>query len=438
MVAGSTLVVLVGLPGLARLRSDPLDGVGLYTAVAVMSFGILSLLWLGSPAIPAPGVGPDEISEALLIVAFGLGAFLAAAIAVCRPCIRPRLRFSARGGAPPALLVLLFGVGGLTTAAGLMLGVIGYASTTGGPVALLPSAQVFAQGSVLGSLVVLACALQAFGAGDQRARRLLPWLLVAQVAVGFASGFKGQALLPVVYVGIAYVTCAAVVPWRPLALLAIVVVGVLLPANLVYRSALRGADGSTPREVISLAAQNTTARFRLIDHVALINARTPSVYAYGDGTRYLYLPLLIAVPRALWPEKPILDDGIRFSQTYWEIPPISRTSTPLTQVGDLVRNFGVVGVPIGLAIWGAVVAGFLALCRRLSSPRVEMVYLVSLVAWVTYIEGDLPTLVAAASRSMPVVVAVAWLLMPGRHQAAGYRVMLDWGTQARTKRRGSR
>ena len=49
-----------------------------------------------------------------------------------------------------------------------------------------------------------------------------------------------------------------------------------------------------------------------------------------------------------------------------------------------------------------------------------MVYIVSLVAWITYVEQALPDLVAATSRTLPVTIALAWLLLPGRH---GLRVI---------------
>lgn len=428
VVAGSSLVVLVGLPGLWRLRRDGLDAVGLYTAMTAVSFGAMSLLWLDTPAIPAPGIGQDEIASALLIVALGLAAFLLGARAVGPARARARLRFEASTGPRPLLLVALFAIAAGITALGIASSVIGYKATTQVSIAT-GSTQIFAQAASLGATLVLVCALQAFGGDDRRARRLLPWLLAGQFVVGFVAGFKGQSLIPVVYTGLAYFACTQRIPRRSLAVAVVATLGLLLPANFVYRAALRGGATAGPQAVFAEAEQFLAVRFRLIDHLALINARTPSLYAYGDGKRYLDLPAFVVVPRALWRGKPVLDDGLRFSQTYWEIPPIVRTSTPLTQVGDLLRNFGLAGVAVGMAIWGLVVGGFLALCGRLRSPRVEMIYVVSLVSWVTYVESDLPTLVASASRSMLVTVAVAWLLLPGRSQPAGYRVLLERGSR---------
>ena len=417
-------MVLVGLPGLWRLRHDRLDAVGLYVAMTVVSFGVLAVLWLGSPALPAPGIGHDDVAQALLIVALGLLAFAVGARAAGAPKARPPLRFDASGAASRWLLVVLFAGAATVTALGLALGVIGYRATTTGSGSMLASAQIFAQASGVGTIIVLVCAMQAFAAGDAVARRSLPWLLAGQIAVGFVAGFKGQALLPVIYTVLALLASTTSVPWRSLALVVVATFGFLLPANLIYRTVLRDASQDAPAEVVKAATQYMSARFRLIDHVALIHARTPGLYAYGDGNRYRYLPAMVAVPRALWPNKPVLDDGVRFSQTYWEIPPLTRTSTPLTQIGDLLRNFGLVGVGAGLAVWGVVVGGFVTLFRFLRSPRAEMIYIVSLVSWITYVEQDLPTLIASASRSLPVTIALAWVLLPGRSQPAGYHVLL--------------
>src|SRR5688572_25457093 len=72
--AGSLLVVATALQAIARLRADPLDAPGVWAAVAAMTLGALSLLWLGTPKIPAPGVDRDDVSRALLLVAAGVAA----------------------------------------------------------------------------------------------------------------------------------------------------------------------------------------------------------------------------------------------------------------------------------------------------------------------------------------------------------------------------
>jgi hypothetical protein len=162
-------------------------------------------------------------------------------------------------------------------------------------------------------------------------------------------------------------------------------------------------------------------RFRSIDSVALIVARTPSPYPYASGTEYELLPALILVPRAIWPGKPALVSGADFSHTYWQIPAGIRTSTPITGVGDLYRNFGRAGVAVGMLIWGVFVAAWTWSYRRWRSPRFDLVYLYSVVFAVTYVESDLPSLVATAAKTLPIAALIAWLLLPGRSSPPGYR-----------------
>ena len=98
-----------------------------------------------------------------------------------------------------------------------------------------------------------------------------------------------------------------------------------------------------------------------------------------------------------------------------------KTSTPLTQIGDLYRNFSWQGVLIGMALWGLVVGLLLALTQRTRSPRFHAFYLFSLATWVVDIESDLPQLIAGAGKSMLVALVLTWLLLPGANGMPGYR-----------------
>ena len=51
----------------------------------------------------------------------------------------------------------------------------------------------------------------------------------------------------------------------------------------------------------------------------------------------------------VWPDKPVASDPRKYSELYFDFGDNSFTITP---VGDLLRNFGVVGVPIGMFILG--------------------------------------------------------------------------------------
>lgn len=60
--------------------------------------------------------------------------------------------------------------------------------------------------------------------------------------------------------------------------------------------------------------------------------------------------VLAFIPRPLWPNKPrVTDFGLKFTELYLESP---KSSNGPTIFGDLYRNFGWTGVPVGMALLG--------------------------------------------------------------------------------------
>ncbi|MEA2187042.1 MAG: hypothetical protein QOK16_2053 [Solirubrobacteraceae bacterium] len=428
IVAGCVLVLLVCLPLAARLLRDPLDGPGIYATLSALCYGVMSLSWIGdTPPIPAPGVARGDVAQALVLVACGLLAFNVAARLAAGPARpRPPLTGGESDRMPVLLLVGLYVVGAVGLAIGLKVGAIGFNSDAAASTGTLAYNQGFQQLGLLGGLASGAFALWIFRRQDRRLLWLLFALVAGQVLGGFVTGYKQQALLPVLFVGAAYVSCCGRVPWKAVAIGVAAGILVLLPATIVYRSILRPSESAgatnvrTPGGLLDETADYLNVRFRLVDSVALIHTRTPAVYPYANGHRYTLLPALVAVPRALWPDKPILNDGLEFSHTYWEIPPTNLTATPLTQPGDLYRNFAWPGVLVGMAIWGLLV-GMLTRCNgERRSPRLELVRVVALVVAVAFIDSDLPQLLAGASRTLLVASVVAWLALPGATAPPGF------------------
>jgi len=413
--------LLVCAPLAWRLSHDPLDAVGIYATASALCYGVMSLSWLGkTPPIPAPGVQQTAIAQALVLVACGLLAFgVVARLVAGRVRPRPPLTGGESERMPIILLCGLFAIGATGLAVGLAIGAVGFNNDAGASAGVLAYGQAFQQLSLLGGLAAGAFALWVFRGQDRRLRWLLFGLVAAQVVGGFATGYKQQALLPVLLVGAAFVACRGRVPWKAVAIGTALGILVLLPATIAYRSVLRptAAVGATnirtPIGLFNETADYLGVRFRLADSVALIQARTPEVYPYANGRRYTLLPALITLPRAVWGNKPILNDGLEFSHTYWEVPPSITTATPLTQPGDLYRNFAWPGVLAGMALWGALVGMLTRLNGLRRSPRLELMCLVALVQVVPFVDSDLPQLLAGASRTLLVAGVVAWLALPG-------------------------
>ena len=443
LILGVVGVLIAATPTIARLRNHALDAAGLYAFATAAELGLVSLAWLDSPVSPGPGLGRDEITAALVLVILGIAAFGIGArlLGPATPVRRLRLLPAASaslGALSVAYIVSLAGV-----SLGLALGVLGYIANADATNQLLAFGQTFNLLANLGNLVVLATALTYFASGNTNLRTLLVVSISIQVIVGFVIGFKATALEPLAYTALAYLVTKGRFPWRFTFAAVAVTLVLLAPLNLAYRGTLRNTSGvstgaavnssvgTLPHMSVFDALESSynefLHRYRLIDSIALIETLTPTRFPYGSGTDYILLPAVILIPRALWPDKPQQTEGGEFSQTYWNIPSVIRTATPLTMIGDLYRNFNLLGIAIGMTLWGVLLAGWTALYRRYQSPRWHFVYIVSAVLVFTSVEGVLPSVCSIAAKTLGFAALVAWFLLPGTNSQPGYRQLLGSG-----------
>ena len=57
------------------------------------------------------------------------------------------------------------------------------------------------------------------------------------------------------------------------------------------------------------------------------------------------------IPRVVWPDKPVASEPRRYSDLYFNF---SESSFVITPMGDLLRNYGVIGVPFGMLFLGII------------------------------------------------------------------------------------
>ena len=57
------------------------------------------------------------------------------------------------------------------------------------------------------------------------------------------------------------------------------------------------------------------------------------------------------IPRFIWTDKPIIADARAYSALYFDF---GENSFAITPIGDLLRNYGPIGVPLGMALLGFV------------------------------------------------------------------------------------
>lgn len=78
-------------------------------------------------------------------------------------------------------------------------------------------------------------------------------------------------------------------------------------------------------------------------------ALAPYEAAYGLENNIWTYTWTAFVPRILWEDKPIVFDGYSYNELYFDS---GGSGLSLTVMGDLLRNFGPIGVPIGMLILG--------------------------------------------------------------------------------------
>jgi len=83
--------------------------------------------------------------------------------------------------------------------------------------------------------------------------------------------------------------------------------------------------------------------------VSNYDALAPYEAAYGLDTSIWTYTWTAFIPRFLWKDKPLVSDGSSFNDLYFDNPGFGLS---LTVMGDLLINFGPIGVPLGMILLG--------------------------------------------------------------------------------------
>jgi hypothetical protein len=430
--AAIALVVCVSVPQLWRLRQDLLDAPALYVASSVLLFGVMSLSWMGTPFNPPPGVSPADVTKALVMVSAALLCFSIGAL-TAGPARTRRSRATSGTVRSPGFLVGLFVVGLAATTAGLATGAVGYRADLTRAEGVSAAAEPLILLSRLAPFAVLCAAVVRFNRPSAFSRRSLGTLVAIQIVAGLGAGFKGQAILPVEYLLLAYIGAKGRIPWRALAVTSGALFLIVLPVVNGLRAQLRNGystpaaarravtdfEAMRPDHALEQSHQYVTPRLRYADQVALIMRDTPRIYPFAGGATYGPSLLLQGVPRAVWRDKPVLDQATQYAHTYWQVPETYRTATPMTQIGDLYRNFGWFGALAGALIIGLLLGAYQRIASRRTTLRAEVLHIFVLVNFVAFteLETDLPVLVGEVAKTVPFALVTALFVFPPDRRA---------------------
>ena len=233
--------------------------------------------------------------------------------------------------------------------------------------------------------------------------------LPAELLGRLTSGALYEFFVAVVFLSLIYWQVRRRLPWAVLAASAVLFVllndvkfeyrgrvsRAALEATDVWGKVATLADLLTERYVDFERAQPgdvTISSVNRIGHIALfayVVETTPSMVPYWRGETFAFL-IASAVPRFLWPEKPVAGFGNEFGRRYLFLHPRNfDTTINVPWLAEFYMNFGPWGVLLGMALVGL---GFRFLIQKLSNPvtsPAEYVLGLSLVFQLFYAESNL-------------------------------------------------
>lgn len=289
--------------------------------------------------------------------------------------------------------------------------------------AIAPWLQWVSTAATLRVVALIALSIEAL---SPRAPRVWKVALAAVVGIevtwAIVCGMKGAILFSVALpVAICWWYMRGSVPVKAILCIVVVVLLLLVPSGREFRLYLireRSQSDSvlhrlkTQKDLAAAYWSNATVssywkfvaksyarRFGHIEIIATALEKTPSPNEYLHRRDFALLPALIFIPRFLWPGKPVLNYGRRFSYVYRGHPSETISATGPTWIGDLYIHFGILGVVSGMAAISFIWSGLYTWFRSRPSKLSLLVYAGSLYS-LTAFEKDFITTVAGSVRTM--------------------------------------
>ncbi len=121
----------------------------------------------------------------------------------------------------------------------------------------------------------------------------------------------------------------------------------------------------TMSEAVSSLAERVDALSSLGVVVANYEKLAPYEAAYGLENNIWTYTWTAFVPRILYADKPVVSDARGYSDLYFDF---GENSFAITVIGDLLRNYGPIGIPLGMILLGFVLRIFYAALVENNSP----------------------------------------------------------------------
>ncbi|MBP7475945.1 MAG: hypothetical protein KBF83_05775 [Pyrinomonadaceae bacterium] len=106
---------------------------------------------------------------------------------------------------------------------------------------------------------------------------------------------------------------------------------------------------------VSMGLAMLSERLDIVSTLAVVVSNyeqlKPYEEAYGLDNNIWTDTTTFFIPRVIWVEKPAASDARKYSDLYFNV---SDSSFAITPMGDLLRNYGIIGIPIGMFILGVI------------------------------------------------------------------------------------
>ena len=223
-------------------------------------------------------------------------------------------------------------------------------------------------------------------------------LLASSFATMLFSGNRGSVIQIFTFIALAYILSG-----RDFKLKQATVAGALfcavLTVTMIYGSMFRAVKGTEAAQGVDLYTENVVTALgemqnasvgrsleygfsRLAERIDILTtlavvvsnheALKPYEAAYGLEDNIWVDLTTFVVPRVFWNDKPAASDPRKYSELYFNY---GESSFAITPIGDLLRNYGVIGVPLGMMVLGMILR---TIYRALVEKRPRVVWRVTL------------------------------------------------------------
>lgn len=176
-------------------------------------------------------------------------------------------------------------------------------------------------------------------------------------------------------------------------------------------------------DTLSFGAVNFAERIDILSTLAVVVSNyeqlAPYEEIYGLDNNIWVEMSTFMIPRVIWPDKPVVSDARRYSDLYFDY---GGSSYALTPIGDLLRNYGIVGIPIGMFILGLVLRVIYSSLVEGTIPSFWRATLYFMLLTSVSYEGFYGTIIPVLFKiGLTTVVGIVFVVVLARHLDSGRR-----------------